>query len=520
MDNKYMDKNNKTLAVLMSSQGMTDFVNYAALFSDNNNNTKSTHDRPAPTTQWDGISVQGTWLPSESLKRWTRPVVNMTVAYPHIGAGSIMDSRDNQHLLGLTKEQMSQTMNISIAATSPTINSVCTILTNDEVYRWQNFSMVFQKNPSLFARDNKYDELLDYYSGNETEQDLLFIKLLRDPKWSSLQEFAQIFNWTGVYNRPGLFVQELHPEISGGVEIAESQTDWQDTSYMRFDTVGDDHTVVCAIHPGMVQGCTTHYHREFKNNRLKVTCGGNGPVTDITTNSYRTRWTYVLRMILEDVFSVFEAVSMMNKFILSCNTLVSNCYMSPSITEALSIMSAPLSLNGLKDTSMEKVYTTRSPTAKINPEPIPFLEDTSTRIEYTTYKSRGTISKWQLLFFVPLTTVCVQCVAAAVYLIKVLFWELQPDINEPRVLLRLGVATHLRKSTSDDIDEEFCDKWAVRKDTQGLHYLYKLRHIKIGEKDYDPVNPQAAGATDIGIFIPPRSPLKKIVDWFRGRFTP
>ncbi|KZZ87128.1 hypothetical protein AAP_05883 [Ascosphaera apis ARSEF 7405] len=482
-------------------QGSIDIMNLQKAFDGRN---EISGPRPIPVSQWDDVRVEGTWLDAgNSSYKWeNRPLVNSTLVYPHLSVISVFESEENRDRIGLAKNQSSGNVKLGIGTLSPSVNTICTLITLKEVDVWNNFSDILDDwtNEWQEASDEQDDELqkaiyeqTDDLQGTSIEQYVAKMNgALSEPGNMPIKGFAQLFDWAPGLKRPPNLSNVTSREL-GLVNIYITPVGFRQMSayaHITISTLMDkNETVVCKIEPRFVDGCTSRYHYELAHRRLVIACEDNKPKIVIPPLAYTGDWATQIQGSLDNVFGASKLTESPGSMSLWHDT--SGDYENltspgtPSPAEVLSVASAPLGLSGTHATSIRKLYMTEEgPNPPVGTVQIPLNESCFASAMFTTYRSRGSIQRWQNILFIPLGTVCALSFMALIYLCLILFRKQPPNINEPKTLFQLGVGTGIKLNpVLKNLDEEFGSNWIVAEYANGMHYAYASQHNALADSD-------------------------------------
>lgn len=482
-------------------QGSMDIMNFQKTFDDRNEIPRS---RPIPVSQWDDTRVEGMWLDAgNSSYKWeNRPLINSTLVYPHLSVISVFESEENRDRIGLARNQSSGNVELSIGTLSPSVNTICTLITLKEVDVWNNFSDILTNwtNEWQETSDEQDDEMqapsyvqTDDLQGTSIEQYVTKMnRALSEPGNMPIKGFAQLFDWAPGFKRPPKLSNVTFHEL-GLLNIYITPIGFRQMSVYAHMTISPlmdkNETVVCKIEPRFIDGCTSRYHYELAHRRLVIACEDNKPITVIPPLAYTSEWAARIQGSLVDVFGVSRLIESPGASTLWQDTAKDYKNLTspgtPSPAEVLSVASAPLGLTGTHATSVRELYMIEeAPNPPVGTVQIPLNESCFASATFTTYRSRGSIQRWQNILFIPLGTVCALSFMALVYLCLILFRKQPPNINEPKTLFQLGVGTGIKLNpVLNNLDEEFGAKWIVAEYANGMHYAYASQHDALVDSD-------------------------------------
>ncbi|KAI5306413.1 hypothetical protein KEM56_001006 [Ascosphaera pollenicola] len=457
LDPTLMSKDSVGPKLLVSSEGMTDFVNWNESLHD-----EVTGARPNPQTNWKSQStVSGMWMSNADHPSWGRPVSNATLVYPHIGLARLTSGEENRQRLGL-KAMSSPVFEISTDVISPAVNAICTKLSTEEAYVWNYFVTDFVK-----ATNSS--------SGAATDADhKVMTDLLSSGSYKSLEEISHVFGWDSVDNLPGKLSEEIlksqKVKISPAVYEPDRSVERPVANYIQvsFGSCDPGTNVVCNVQPAIVNKCTSTYHGETGNNRMSISCPTDAFLTH--DKSYSQRWATLMQDILRDQFSN-SGQKIFANFMGSCPTLANLTSTNrDSMSEALAVLAGPLGVRGSGRTSMKKL----SGEASIEQ---PFDESIVASVRYSTYRSGGSMNAktiWPIILYASLVLHSLQSAGMIIFIIFSRKRELI-YLEGRRNLFQIALTTHFDEEASpEEHFEKFNGRWAIARRQNGTFYAFQL----------------------------------------------
>ncbi|KAI5307291.1 DASH complex subunit ask1 [Ascosphaera pollenicola] len=350
---------------------------------------------------------------------------------------------------------------------APAVNTLCTTVPTDQIELWNKLHIALTDENGI---NKQYNYSSHSAEGVRSAQEALE-KLLASKEYSALDDLSRIFGWKFPYEYPVPFSRAAVNKFA--------------SQYVQASTglIDQDNLIVCKLTPKMVDGCVSIFTDADGYGEVIIDCETDGPISAQVYSDYARGWVTSASTVIESVLGLVietfsagnAAMSLMSQYLDEVYSPKNLTYpFRPSLAEMLCLITGPISINRSENTSMHQVLMPE------DNHKLPFNESVQVAVEFSTYRSTGSVQKWQYILYVPLVSLCIQSAIVLIYLVAVLRCKRLRDVAEPQYLFQIGLATPFGKATNaEGIDQKFGGRWAVAKDGNNMHVAQPVQRRRL-----------------------------------------
>ncbi|KAL9599061.1 MAG: hypothetical protein Q9219_004095 [cf. Caloplaca sp. 3 TL-2023] len=459
------------IAIEHSGQAYHNYIQYLSNWTDaiaRGTGSEDLSKRPAPVAMlYDNTTIQGSWIFRHDMKEiseiystdnYSRTVINVTMAMPHVGIFGAMRDPVNKILQPQDLEGLGE-YDVQASIPSPTTNIICASMQSEEL------------TPIVFSEWPVGNGSTTNLTGWPNGFDIPFY-----PDYINSTSVDDLFGFGEKYGRRA----PVFPKLPKPFNTVLNATGWYADSVYLLATSESGNYTLCSLRASLTTKCSTHYHASLIGGSMDARCEApkdelayGATHHDATDGVIMTDWATVAAewgRSLSLNSGIFDGASsnarLLTQLIPTAPALDPSL---PSMAEALAVLSGCTLLLSSMDSPFihEWNYSTTVPTLKE-----PQYQSFKASLQTKEFASGGT-QQWQGVFYVVLfLTFATNLFCFCYFLIR---HGLVTDFIEPQNLFSLSLNSPPSRALdgacgSGPEGEQLRMNWHIKMDQEREHF--------------------------------------------------